>query len=397
MTRALLLLVLAGPVAADEAVTFTDVDVKRLLQHSPLPPPPADETNAKADDPRAAALGRALFFETRLSGGGRLACASCHQPERSWTDGLALAHGTEEGRRHTPSLWNVAYNRWYFWDGRADSLWSQALQPIESPREMAGSRDAAVRLVREDASLRRAYAAAFGPLPAGSDRPAVTRVFVNLGKALEAFERTLLSRRAPFDAFAEALRAGDLAGQLALGPAAQRGAKLFVGRAGCRVCHAGPTFSDGEFHDIGLVPATVGDPGRLEGIDRLRQGEFGAGSQWSDGTDGPRAENVRYLARAAHAQGQFKTPTLRNVALTAPYMHDGRMATLLDVLAHYSALPGRDTPGPHQENVLKPLALTPAERADLVAFLESLTDAAIEPELLRAARGASNRRATIRR
>src|SRR6185295_17867475 len=131
--------------------TFTDLEVKRLLQHSPLPPPPPDETNAKADDPRAARLGRALFFDARLSGNGRLACASCHQPERSWTDGMALAHGADEGRRQTPSLWNVAYSRWYFWDGRADSLWSQALQPIESPREMAGSREAAVRLVREDA------------------------------------------------------------------------------------------------------------------------------------------------------------------------------------------------------------------------------------------------------
>jgi cytochrome c peroxidase len=397
MTRALLLLMLAAPAAADETVTFTDVEAKRLLQHSPLPPPPADETNAKADDPRAAQLGRALFFDARLSGSGRLSCASCHQPERSWTDGLALAHGAETGRRHTPSLWNVAYNRWYFWDGRADSLWAQALQPIESAHEMAGSRDAAVRLVRDDASLRREYEAVFGAWPAGADRAAVTRVFVNLGKALAAFERTLVSRRSPFDVFAEALRTGDLAGQGAIGPAAQRGAKLFVGRGSCRVCHAGPTFSDGEFHDIGLGPARPGDAGRLEGIDRLRQGEFGAGSEWSDGTDGPRARNARFLARAPHAQGQFKTPTLRNVALTGPYMHDGRLASLADVLAHYSALPGRGAPGPHQESVLTPLALTPAETADLIAFLESLTDAAIDPDLLRAGRSRPDRRATIRR
>lgn len=379
MTRALLLplalAALAAAAADHDSVTLTDLEVKRLLQHSPLPPPPPDETNAKADDPQAARLGRALFFDTRLSGSGRLACASCHQPERSWTDGLSLSHGAGEGRRHTPSLWNVAYNRWYFWDGRADSLWSQALQPMESPREMAGSRDAAVRVVRGDARLRHAYEAVFGRFPAGSGRATVTRVFVNMGKALEAFERTLLSRRAPFDLFVEALRAGDRAGQRALGPAAQRGAKLFVGRANCRVCHSGPTFSDGEFHDIGL-PARGGDAGRLEGIDRLRQGEFGAASEWSDGTDGPRAQYARYLARAPHTQGQFKTPTLRNVALTAPYMHDGRLASLADVLAHYSVLPDRGAPGPHQENVLTPLALTPAERADLIAFLESLTDAA---------------------
>jgi cytochrome c peroxidase len=385
MTRAIvLLLALAAPAVAEETVGFNEAEVKRLLQHSPLPPPPGDETNAKADDPAAVRLGRALFFEARLSGSGRLACASCHQPERSWTDGLPLAHGAETGRRHTPSLWNVAYNRWYFWDGRADSLWSQALQPIESPHEMAGSRDAVARLVREDAALHDSYEAAFGAVPAASDPDAAARVFVGVGKALEAFERTLVSRRAPFDLFVEALRRGDLAGQSVLGPAAQRGAKLFVGRGSCRVCHTGPAFTDGEFHDIGLKQAATPDPGRIAGIDLLRQGEFGARSPWSDAIDGPRAQNTRFLARPPHAQGQFKTPTLRNVALTAPYMHDGRMATLADVLAHYSSLPGLGTPGPHQETVLKPLALTPAEAADLIAFLESLTDAAVPPDLLAA-------------
>ena len=398
MTGALLLLaLLAGTAPADEAVRFSEDEVKRLLQHSPLPPPPADETNAKADDAQAVRLGRALFFEPRLSGSGTLACASCHQPERSWTDGLALAHGAETGRRHTPSLWNVAYNRWFFWDGRADSLWSQALQPIESPHEMAGTRDAAVGVVREDATLRKSYEAAFGPLSAGTDRATVTRAFVNLGKALAAFQRTLLSRRAPFDVFAEALRAGDLAGQAAIGPAAQRGAKLFVGRANCRTCHAGPTFTDGEFHEVSPGSASAGDPGRLEGIDRLREGEFGAASEWSDGRDGPRAQNARFLARAPHARGQFKTPTLRNVALTAPYMHDGRFTSLADVLAHYSALPGRGPTGPHQEAILTPLALTPAETAELIAFLESLTDAAVEPGLRRDGRGGPDARATIRR
>jgi cytochrome c peroxidase len=396
MTAALVVLLLAGPAPAADVVPLAADEVKRLLQHSPLPDPTPDETNAKADDPEAAALGRTLFFERRLSGSGTLACASCHQPERSWTDGLPLAHGAETGRRHTPSLWNVAYNRWFFWDGRADSLWAQALQPMESPHEMAGSRDAAVRVVREDAGLRRAYEAAFGPLPAGTDRASVTRAFVNLGKALAAFERTLVSRRAPFDAFVEALRAGDLIGQAAIGPAAQRGAKLFVGRGNCRTCHAGPTFSDGEFHEIGGA-AVTSDVGRLAGIDLLRAGEFGAASEWSDGRDGPRAQNARFLARAPHARGQFKTPTLRNVALTAPYMHDGRFDSLEDVLAHYSALPGQGPTGPHQETILKPLALTPEETADLLAFLESLTDATIDPALLRAGRARPDARATIRR
>lgn len=386
MTRALpgLALALAVAAAADEPVTFSDLEVKRLLQHSPLPPPPADETNAHADDPRAAALGQALFFEPRLSRDGTLSCASCHQPEKSFTDGRALSKGVGDGRRHTPSLWNVAYNRWLFWDGRADSLWSQALHPIEDPVEMAGSRNAVVAAVRTDARLRDAYQAIFGPLPSSDASPTeVNRAFANLGKAIAAYERRLLSRRAPFDVFVEGVRENDAAKQAALSPAARRGLKLFLGRGNCRTCHTGPTFSDGEFHAIELPPTGAADPGRLEGIERLLKDEFGAGGAYSDSTDGPRAQHVRFLSRAPHALGQFKTPTLRNVALTAPYMHNGQMKTLPDVLAHYSKLENGPPAGPHQETILAPLSLTPAETADLLAFLHALTDASLDPALAR--------------
>jgi cytochrome c peroxidase len=388
MKRALpaLALALAAAAAADEPVTFTEIEVKRFLQHSPLPPPPANETNARADDPRAAALGQALFFDPRLSKGGTISCATCHQPEKSFTDGRALSKGAADGRRHTPSLWNVAYNRWLFWDGRADSLWSQALHPIEDPVEMAGSRDAVLAAVSGDRRLRSAYEAVFGPLPAhGASRPEVSRAFANLGKAIEAYERRLLSRRAPFDVFVEGFRENDAAKQAALSPAARRGLKLFLGRGNCRTCHTGPTFSDGEFHAIALPPATgVPDPGRLEGIERVVTDEFGAGGAYSDRTDGPRAQNVRYLSRVApQARGQFKTPTLRNVARTAPYMHDGRLATLPDVLAHYSRLENRPPAGPHQEAILTPLALSREETSDLLAFLDALTDTSLDPALAR--------------
>ena len=155
------------------------------------------------------------------------------------------------------------------------------------------------------------------------------------------------------------------------------------GRGNCRTCHTGPTFTDGEFHAIELPPTGVSDPGRLEGIERVSKDEFGAGGAFSDHTDGPRAENVRFLSRAPHAQGQFKTPTLRNVARTAPYMHNGQLATLPDVLAHYSTLENRPPAGPHQEAVLAPLSLSPDETADLLAFLDSLTDTSLDPALLR--------------
>lgn len=388
MTRAAaaLLLALALPAGAEEPVAFTDVEVKRFLQHSPLPPPPANETNAYADDPRAAELGQALFFDHRLSKDGTVACATCHQPEKSFTDGRALSRGVGEGRRHTPSLWNVAYNRWLFWDGRADSLWSQALGPIEDPQEMAGSREAAVAAVRADPHLRGAYESVFGPLPAdGAARVELNRAFANLGKAIEAYERRIVSRRSAFDVFVEGWRTDDAAKQAALPPAARRGLKLFVGRGGCRACHTGPAFTDGEFHATQLPQAAGAvDPGRLEGIDRLRADEFGAVGAFSDRTDGPRAQHVRFLSRPQHALGQFKTPTLRNVVLTPPYMHAGQLRTLRDVLAHYSSREPKPDAGAHEETALQPLSLTPEETADLLAFLESLTDTDLDPALLRA-------------
>ena len=392
---------------------FTADEVRRLERHSPVPRLPPDETNKVADDPAAARLGQALFFDARLSPGARLSCASCHDPARSWTDGRSLSVGAGLGRRNTLSLWNVGYNRWYFWDGRADSLWSQALKPMESPTEMAGSRLAVAWLVWTDPSLRAAYTALFGAPPdvaarrcpktggpssaeaperaawqrlAAEDRASVNQVLVDVGKAIAAFERRLVSRRAPFDVFVEGLREGDLVKQAALSEPARRGARLFVGRGKCTVCHAGPLFTDAEFHDIGVPPSEavpMPDIGRLAGIQELLADELGAAGPWSDDRNGPRAALVRYLAPRPEVAGQVKTPSLRNVALSAPYMHEGQLATLRDVLRYYSTLEGRRGLPAQQERILVPLQLGEQEMDDLIAFLESLTDTAIEPSLLR--------------
>ena len=209
---------------------------------------------------------------------------------------------------------------------------------------------------------------------------------MDVGKAIAAFERRLVSRRAPFDVFVEGLREGDPAKQAALPDAARRGARLFVGRGKCSVCHAGPLFTDGEFHDIGVPPSdavTLPDIGRLAGIEALLADELGASSAWSDDRNGPRAALVRYLAPRPEVAGQVKTPSLRNVALSAPYMHEGQMATLRDVLRYYSTLEGRRGLPAQQERILVPLQLSPQDKDDLVAFLESLTDTALEPSLLR--------------
>ena len=377
----------AGLGAAAPAVRheFTPAEVRRILQHSPLPAPPRDTSNARADDPAAARLGHFLFFDPRLSGDGHLSCASCHDPERGFTDGRALSEGARRGRRHTPALWNVAYNRWFFWDGRADTLWSQALKPLESPDEMAGSRERIFRLVRDDGDLRGAYEAVFGAFPPKEDRASVNRVFVGVGKALAAHQRRIVSRNAPFDLFVDGLRAGDPVRMAALSEPARRGLKIFVGRGQCRTCHAGPNFTDGEFHDIG-VPSAAGlppDHGRADGVARLQKDEFQAGGAFSDDRQGDAARSTAFMDPFAPVRGQVKTPSLRNVAATAPYMHQGQLATLGDVLRYYSTLEGRTPPGPHDEKILAPLGLDEGEMADLVAFLESLTGEALPPELLR--------------
>lgn len=393
---------------------FSPDELRRLQRHSPVPLLPPDETNAVADDPAAARLGQALFFDARLSPGARFSCATCHDPAKSWTDGRSLSLGMGTGARNTLSLWNVGYNRWYFWDGRADSLWSQALKPMESPSEMGGSRLAVAWLVWSDPAVRAAYTKIFGaPVDAearrlpraggpastdpalreaweglsSEDRAAVNHVFVDVGKAIAAFERRLLSRHAPFDVFIEGLRDGDPAKLAALGEPARRGARLFVGRGNCSVCHAGPLFTDGEFHDIGVPPSgEVPHPelGRLGGIQELLADELGASGPWSDDRTGARAAQVRHLSPRPEAAGQVKTPSLRNVALSPPYMHGGQLATLRDVLRYYSTLEGRRGQAAQQERILMPLHLSDGEVDDLVAFLESLTDTAIDRSLLAA-------------
>lgn len=374
----------ARPGAGADEPPLTPLEREILLRHSPVPDPPPDTTNRVADDPRAAALGRALFFDPRLSKDGRVSCATCHDPARAFADGRALSQGLGRGRRNTPALWNLAHARWFFWDGRADSLWAQALQPFETPAEMGSTRAAVLGVVRADPGLRQAYEQVFGPLhdPAAAEPREQARAFANLGKAIAAFERTLVSARAPFDVFVAGLRDGDAAKLQALSPAALRGARLFVGRGNCALCHAGPLFSDGEFHDLGLPlgdDEESADPGRRAGLEALQRDEFGAAGVYSDDRDGPRARALRHLRPPDEAGAEIKTPSLRNVALTAPYMHRGQFADLDAVLAFYSTHAGRRALPSPRERLLVPLHLTAQESADLKAFLEALTDVSATP------------------
>lgn len=402
----------------DAAPKFSEREIRQILTHSPLPPPPPDPTNRYADDPAAARLGQALFFDVRISSDGRHACASCHIPARSFADATRLSDGAGgAGVRHTPSLWNAAYNRWFFWDGRADSLWAQAVQPIENPLEQDFSRVDLARLFATDRELREAYERIFGPLPdvsderrfppgarpgsgrgdderasawrgmAEQDREAVTAVLVNAAKALAAYQRRLVSRNAPFDRFVEGLREGDDEKLAALSPAARRGLRLFLGRGNCRSCHNGPNFTDGEFHNTAVPPLdgpVPRDAARYEGAALVLRDPFNALGPYSDDRTGTAARMLEFLANPPENWGLFKTPTLRNVALTAPYMHQGQFETLEQVIEFYATREGAVSMGHHrQETVLQPFELSPRDRDDLIAFLHSLTDTEIDPALLR--------------
>ena len=395
--------------------TFSPDEVARILEHSPLPAPPPDPTNAVYEEPAAARLGQALFFDKRLSGTGETSCATCHEPERSWTDGKKTASAASVLSRNTPAIWNVAYNRWFFWDGRKDTLWSQALTPLEDPREHAGNRLQYVHFVLEDPDYRRAYTEVFGeppdlsdpirfpregrPVPGDPDHPhrlnwtsmtardreTTNRVFSNLGKAIAAYERQIVSRSAPFDHFVEGLREGDAEKQAAIPDAAKRGLALFLGKGRCFLCHTGPNFTDLEFHND-RVPGGEGegalDMGRFLGVIQVREDEFNGIGLYSDDPTGPARDKVAFLVRNVHSRGELKTPTLRNVARTAPYMHNGQFETLADVVRFYSKLEGALPVHKGAERLLVPVNLSEAEELDLIAFLESLTDESLPAELL---------------
>jgi len=371
----------AGAGACDP-LPLTPSEVRQVLRHGPWPPgPPHDPSNRASGDAHAIALGRRLFFDARLSADGALACATCHVPARAWTDGRRRAIGLEPLDRNTPSLLDVGRQRWFSWDGRADSLWSQSLKPIVDPREMGASAAHAARLVRRDRTLACLYEQAFGGAPRGGADADDELALVNVGKALAAFLETLVSGRTAFDDFRDAVARGDATAAGAYPDAARRGLRIFLGQGRCGVCHLGPAFTNGEFHDVGvpflIAPGRV-DPGRHEGIKRLRADRFNLLGRYSDDAAGAAATKTRHVELQHANFGQFKTPSLRNVASTAPYMHDGRYATLRDVVRHYSEL-DMERIHTHGEQLLRPLRLTDTEVADLVGFLETLTssDAAV--------------------
>ena len=367
---ALLLILPSG--AAAQLLDFTGAEARAILRHGPWPAPwspdPSNRVSGKAE---AIELGEHLFFDPRLSPSGKVLCATCHAPFRGWQDGRARAFGLAEVDRNTPSLFNLRYSRWFGWDGAGDSLWAQSVRPIMEAREMGGSQAEAAALVRHDPELSCRFEKTFGVPPPADDEG----VLAGIGKALAAFQETIVSGRTPFDDFRDALSRSDISSMKKYPEAAQRGLRIFVGRGNCNACHFGPTFTNGEFHDTGVPFFIKGgvDPGRHAGLKKLQANVFNLLGVYNDDRSGASAVKTRQVAIEHRNFGEFKVPSLRNVGQTAPYMHNGSMATLAEVVRHYSEI-DPDRLHADGESLLKPLHLNAGEVADLVAFLESLTE-----------------------
>jgi cytochrome c peroxidase len=291
-------------------------------------------------------------------------------------------------------LAGTAYSPWFFWDGRKDSQWAQALGPLENPVEHGGDRTQYVHLIAQH--YRAEYEALFGPLPELSHLPAhagpvadgtaqaawaamskadqetVSRIYANIGKAIAAYERRLLPGAARFDTYVAAVLAGDsetMATTLSADEVA--GLRLFIGKANCLQCHNGPLFTDNHFHNTGVpsAPDLPEDSGRLHGAEQVWTDEFNCLSPYSDAEPDDCAE-LRFMVRTGHElERQFKAPSLRNVAQRPPYMHAGQFASLEEVLAHYNQAP--QAPTGHSE--VQALHLTSTEIHQLITFLHTLS------------------------
>jgi len=376
----LLVLLLAGTVPAQDPAPepFTVAQWRAILALGPWPNPTGvDPSNRVSGHPDAIAFGATLFADPRLSRDGTLACATCHQPERAFADGLPRGRGATDVDRNTTSLLNVGGQRWYGWDGAADNLWAMSLRPMLDEREMGGNAQQLAALVRSDPALQARYAAVFRQPPPADDE----RVAVDLAKALAAYQETLVTARTPFDEFRDALARGDTVAAARYPAAARRGLAFFVGEGRCTMCHGGPRFSNDEFGDVGvpyfIAPGKV-DAGRHGGIAQLKSSRYNLLGPFNDDAKRATATSTRHVAIEHRNYGEFKVPSLRDVARTAPYMHNGSIPTLREVVRHYSNL---DENRLHAdgERILKPLGLSKYDTDDLVAFLESLTSPASTP------------------
>ncbi|MCX4029534.1 cytochrome C peroxidase [Endozoicomonas sp. SM1973] len=400
----------ASPILANiSPYHFTDDDIQFLAQFrlGSLPPLPAAKDNQYADSITAATLGKTIFFDKRFSVNKQVACASCHDPSQYFTDGLVTSKGIAATRRNAPSILGAAYSPWQFWDGRKDSLWSQALGPLESVVEHGLSRLEVVQLLMcfyqkdyqsitaNKVNANRLFELKGPASPIGSETAKanwqqltsdeqilVNRIFSDVGKLLMAYQRQLQPLPSRFDRFVAQLQQDPAnINQLKTQLTAEEvsGLRLFMGKANCASCHNGPLFTNFEFHNIGAPEPDITqvDMGRYQGVGDLLRDEFTCLSKWSDANKQYCQEMLYLKKQGQELVGAFKTPSLRNIAATAPYMQSGQFATLEEVLAHYN----KPVPPYYDRNQhpfrphfdILPLGLTPEEIQQIKQFLTSLT------------------------
>lgn len=379
----------------------------RLTTAPPRAPDPSNAYEARAD---AAALGRELFNDMRFSRNGKVSCASCHSPQAQFEDGRPQGLGVGLGKRRTMPVMGAAGAPFLFWDGRKDSLWSQALGPMEDGAEHGGNRVRFIQVLRTHYAAP--YQALFGPLPDPTSLPEdaspqgspaeraawaalppakqddVNRAFSNMGKAIAAYEAQVRYGASRFDRYAQATLDGDAgAQQAAMSEQEVRGLRLFIGPGQCVTCHNGPMLTDHAFHNTGVPPLNPKSPdrGRADAIRKLMADEFNCLGRYSDARPGDCGELTFLSTEEAGQVGAFRTPSLRNVVLRAPYMHAGQFGTLPEALRHYAESPeaavGRSElarPGERhpQRQVIR---LSTRDVEDLAAFLGALSGPVVQP------------------
>jgi cytochrome c peroxidase len=394
----------AAPAQPDRWST-EEIGVLASLRLSQLPP-----SNAVEGMPDAAALGKRLFNDTRFSGNQAVSCATCHASDKQFQDGLPLGRGVGIGARRAMPIVGAGRGPWLFWDGRKDSLWAQALGPLEDPVEHGGNRTRYAHLLQTH--YKAEYEALFGALPdltrlppdagpmgtpaeraaweamASATRDAVSRVFANMGKSIAAYERTLVYGESRFDRYAERAVAKDASARQFLTPQEVSGLRIFIGKGQCVTCHNGPLFTDQHFHNTGVPQRNAGQPdlGRAAATAKVQRDEFNCLGRFSD-AKAQHCQELRFMVTDDPAlQAAFKTPSLRNVSLRPPYMHAGQLADLGEVISHYIKAPAAvvgHTELAHGDvghSLRKPIRLSGDEVRDLVAFLGSLVGSIEEGE-----------------
>jgi cytochrome c peroxidase len=393
--------------------SWSTVERERILSLGPWPrdntaldSPQRKQLNPLAGIPKAIALGEYLFKDQRLSANRKVSCETCHQAKYGFTDGRTVSLGIAKGQRNTMPLFDLAGQRWFGWDGGADSLWAASIRPMLDPIEMGGSASAIAQVLESDplyASFLNALAGHIAKNVSVSEQHQKTLVIAAM--SLAAWMDTIESERNAFDKYRDALARNfkieaqassasttiqepkipedkiNLFHETGFSKEAERGLGIFIGKGNCWICHGGPNFTNGEFHDTGRpfmirpkganAVSTV-DPGRHKGIERVKKDPYNLLGRWSPDPKGERAQLTDQTILQHRNWGEWKIPSLRNLKKTAPYMHDGSLATLREVVMHYSEL-NEERLHADGEALLKPLKLSEREITDLIAFLESLS------------------------